>query len=366
VTDTALDRAIQTARILVVDDLATNVEMLTGLLDVGGFPNVTSTTDSREGLALAETGAFDLLLLDMRMPEIDGEEFIKRIRARDLKQQPSILVLTAQTDNETRRAALTAGARDFLIKPFKLWELLLRVRNALEIQILYRQTREFNNALEERVEERTRELHASRVDVIRRLAAAAEFRDNETGQHIARMSVFAHHLALKVGLSDFEAAKIRDAAPLHDVGKIGIPDAILLKQGKLDAAEWEIMKQHARIGGEILAGGDSPLLELARIIAVTHHEKWDGSGYPNGLKGEDIPIAGRIIAVSDVFDALTSERPYKRAWSVPDAVAFLVENSGKHFDPILVALFQKELPVILEFKERFRDQAASEGVTALA
>jgi putative two-component system response regulator len=352
----ALDRAIHAARILVVDDLATNVEMLTGLLDVGGFPNVTSTTDSREGVAMAETGAYDLILVDMRMPELDGEAFIKRVRAKDLKQQPSIIVLTAQTDVETRRAALTAGARDFLIKPFKLWELLLRVRNALEIQILYREAREFNNALEARVEDRTRELHASRVDVIRRLAAAAEFRDNETGQHIARMSVFAHHLALKIGLPEAEAAQIRDAAPLHDIGKIGIPDAILLKQGRLDAAEWEIMKQHARIGGEILAGGESPLLDLARVIAITHHEKWDGSGYPNGLKGEDIPIAGRIIAVSDVFDALTSVRPYKRAWSVQDAVAFMLENAGKHLDPTLVGLFHRELPVILEFKERFRDQ----------
>ncbi|TAL02133.1 MAG: response regulator [Rhodospirillaceae bacterium] len=336
--------------------------MVAGLLDVGGFPNVTGTTDSREGLALAESGAYDLVLLDMRMPEIDGAEFIRHLRARDLRQQPAIVVLTAQTDTETRRTALQAGARDFIIKPFKIWELLQRVRNALEIQILYRQAQEFNNALEMRVEERTQELHETRVDVIRRLAAAAEFRDNETGQHIARMSVFAHHLALKAGLPESEARSIRDAAPLHDIGKIGIPDAILLKRGKLDGSEWEIMKRHAEIGGEILAGGASPLLDLARVVALTHHEKWDGTGYPHGLKGEAIPIAGRIVAVSDVFDALTSDRPYKPAWAVSDAIAFMLDNSGNHLDPTLVGLFHRELPAILELRERFRDEAPAKQV----
>ncbi len=353
----SLDKAITAARILIVDDIDANVEMLSGLLDVGGFPNVIGTTDPKNGLSLAESGAYDLILLDMRMPELSGEDFIKRLRAQNLWQQPAIIVLTAQTDEETRKSALSAGARDFIMKPFKLWELLQRVRNALEIQILYRQSREFNAALENRVRERTRELSESRVDVIRRLSAAAEFRDNETGQHIVRMSVFAYHLALKAGLSETEASDIRDAAPLHDIGKIGIPDAILLKPGKLTADEFTVMKRHAMMGAEILTGTTSPLMELARVIALTHHEKWDGSGYPRGLKGEAIPLVGRIVAISDVFDALTSDRPYKPGWEVEKAVAFMTEQSGTHFDPVLIGIFLRELPAILELRDRFKDEA---------
>jgi putative two-component system response regulator len=222
--------------------------------------------------------------------------------------------------------------------------------------MLYRKTRDFNAELELRVAERTLELQQTRMEVIRRLATAAEFRDNETGQHVARMSVFAHHLAVKLGLSESEATNIRDAAPLHDIGKIGIPDAILLKRGRLSAEEWAVMKRHAEIGGEILAGTSFPLLGLAQQIALTHHEKWDGSGYPNGLRGDAIPVAGRIVAVSDVFDALTSDRPYKPAWSIDDALAFMLENAGTHLDPTLVGLFHRELPAILALRERFRDE----------
>jgi len=355
VTENTLESAIKAARILVVDDIATNVEMVTGLLRLGGFSSIDGTTDPIKGVEMAEQGDFDLLLLDMRMPELSGTDVIRKIRNGGNGQQPAIIVLTAQTDDETRRSALSEGARDFINKPFKLWELIQRVKNALEIQILYRQARAFNSVLEERVESRTRELHATQIDVIRRLATAAEFRDNETGQHIVRMSLFAHHLALASGFSEAEAVLIRDAAPLHDVGKIGIPDAILLKQGKLTSDEWEIMKRHAEIGGHILEGGTSPQLKMARSIALSHHEKWDGTGYPNGLKGENIPIEGRIVAVADVFDALTSSRPYKPAWKIEDALAYMVENAGRHLDPKLVELFQRELPKILELRDRFHD-----------
>ena len=354
-TDDSLDQAIRTAPILVVDDIATNVEMVTGLLNLGGFTAVSGVTDPQQGLDMVESGHFDLLLLDMRMPEIDGIEFMKRLRASNCTDQPVVIVLTAQTDEETRRSALEAGARDFINKPFKLWELTQRVRNSLEIQILYRRAREFNAVLEAKVEERTRELRETQLDVVRRLATAAEFRDNETGQHIVRMSVFAHRIALSAGLSEAEAADIRDAAPLHDIGKIGIPDAILLKKGKLDPEEWEIMQRHAEIGGQILQGAISPQIALAREIAMTHHEKWDGSGYPRGLAGEAIPIAGRIVAVADVFDALTTERPYKRPWPVEQAVDYIVGAAGKHFDPALVEVFRRELPAILDVRERFQD-----------
>jgi len=355
VTDASLEEAIHGAPILVIDDISSNVEMVTGLLNLGGFTEVSGTTDPKEGLRLAESGDYDLLLLDMRMPELDGLEFMKRLRARDRVDQPAVIVLTAQTDEDTRRAALSAGARDFLNKPFKLWELSQRVRNTLEIQILYRRSREFNAVLEAKVAERTRELKETQLDVVRRLATAAEFRDNETGQHIIRMSVIAHQIALSYGLSEAEADEIRDAAPLHDIGKIGISDAILLKQGKLEPEEWEIMKRHAEIGGQILEGAVSPQVALARTIALTHHEKWDGNGYPQGLKGDEIPIAGRIVAVADVFDALTAVRPYKRAWRVDEAVDLITKSAGGHFDPKVVEAFLRDLPAILEIKNRFRD-----------
>ena len=353
--DASLDHAIRNAPILVVDDIATNVEMVTGLLNLGGFSGVDGTTDPAQGLVMVAEGDYDLILLDMRMPEIDGLEFIARMQASARADKPAVIVLTAQTDEETRRSALSAGARDFINKPFKLWELTQRVRNTLEIQILYRRAREFNVVLEARVEERTRELRDSQLDVVHRLATAAEFRDNETGQHIIRMSVIAHHLALAFGISETEAASIRDAAPLHDIGKIGIPDAILLKRGRLDPDEWEIMKRHAEIGAKILEGAISPPVALAREIALCHHEKWDGSGYPRGLKGEEIPVAGRIIAVADVFDALTAERPYKKAWTIDAAASYITDNAGKHFDPALVDIFRRELSAIIELKERFRD-----------
>lgn len=354
-TDDFLDQAIRTAPILVVDDIATNVEMVIGLLNLGGFTSVSGATDPLKGLEMVEAGNFDLLLLDMRMPEIDGIEFMKRLRATERVDRPAVIVLTAQTDEETRRSALGAGARDFINKPFKLWELTQRVRNTLEIQILYRRSREFNSVLEAKVEERTRELRETQLDVVRRLATAAEFRDNETGQHIIRMSAFAHRIALSAGLTQAEAAEIRDAAPLHDIGKIGIPDAILLKPGKLDPEEWKIMRRHAEIGGEILEGAISPQIALAREIAMTHHEKWDGSGYPRGLAGEAIPIAGRIVAIADVFDALTAERPYKKAWAIEDAVKLIADGAGQHFDPALVEAFRRELPAILDLRERFSD-----------
>jgi putative two-component system response regulator len=350
-----LETAIRSARILIVDDVAANVEMLQETLEIAGYDNVVSTTDPRQALAMMEAQRFDLILLDMRMPEIDGHEFIRRAKLMSPDEPLPLLVLTAQTDDETRRRALAAGVRDFVTKPFLLWELLHRVHNALELQVQHDRTRLLNQELEARVHMRTREVEDTRREVIRRLASAGEFRDNDTGQHVVRMSHFAYRLALAAGLGEVEAASIRDAAPLHDIGKIGIPDAILLKPGKLDPDEWVIMQRHAAIGGEILADSGFPLLDLARLIAITHHEKWDGSGYPEGLVGDAIPLAGRIVAIADVFDALTSERPYKSGWPVEKAIALIQDGAGQHFDPALVTLFQRELPAILEIKDRFRD-----------
>jgi len=356
-TETLVDiePAIRSARILIVDDVGANVEMLQETLEIDGYDNVASTTSPTQALAMMEAQRFDLILLDMRMPEIDGHEFIRRAKLLSPGEPLPVLVLTAQIDEETRRRALAAGVRDFVTKPFLLWELLHRVHNALELQVQHDRTRLINQELEVRVRMRTREVEDTRREVIRRLASAGEFRDNETGQHVVRMSHFAHHLAYAAGLGDEEATMIRDAAPLHDIGKIGIPDAILLKPGRLTAEEWTVMQRHAVIGGEILANSGFDLLDLARVIAVTHHEKWDGSGYPARLRGEAIPLPGRIVAIADVFDALTSERPYKPSWPVERAVALITEGAGQHFDPALVELFVRELPGLLEIKERFRD-----------
>jgi putative two-component system response regulator len=354
---TALDieREVLSARILAVDDLAANLEVLSDMLQGDGYEAVTVTSDPEEGLRICEEEPVDLLLLDVRMPKIDGHEFIRRLRERSRPDPIPILVLSAQADQETRRRALAAGVRDFVNKPFIMWELLLRVRNALETQMLYKRARREAEQLEARVTERTLELEATRREVIRRLATAGEFRDNETGMHVVRMSHIAHHLALAAGLTDIEAAVLRDAAPLHDIGKIGIRDSILLKPGKLDPDEWEVMKQHTSIGGQILAETGFELLEMARTIAITHHERWDGSGYPQGLSRTEIPIAGRIVAIADVFDALTSERPYKKVWSIEATVAFIKQGAGTHFDPDLVDLFLRELPALVAIKRQFAD-----------
>ncbi len=354
-SDVEADDRLRGARILVIDDTPVNVEVLTETLARDGYVAVDSTTSPVEGLAMTAAGAYDLVLLDMRMPEMDGLEFLNRLRARCSAEQLPVLMVTAQSDGETKHRALAAGVHDFITKPFVLWELLLRVRHTLELHMQHRAILRLNSELEERVIDRTRELEATRKEVIRRLASAGEFRDNETGQHVVRMSHFAHHLALAAGLSDGEAAMIRDAAPLHDIGKIGIPDAILLKAGPLDPPEWEIMKRHAAIGGEILADSGFALLDLARTIAVSHHEKWNGDGYPLGLRGEEIPIAGRLTAIADVFDALTSTRSYKSAWPIEQARLLIERGSGHHFDPKLADLFERELPAILELRDRFRD-----------
>ncbi len=352
------DQALRAARILIVDDNETNVELIRALLEEEGYDNLEATTSSLDGLALylGATEPYDLLLLDLRMPDLDGIGFLQAIREARPNVAHPVIILSAQADQRSREQALAAGVRDYLIKPIVVWEVLHRVRNALSLQLLWRQTEALNRELEERVLRRTIELEETRREVIRRLATAGEFRDNDTGQHVERMSQYAYALARAAGMADEEARALRDAAPLHDIGKIAMPDAILLKAGPLTDDEWATMQRHAEIGGAILDGSGFTLLELAREIAVSHHERWDGSGYPLRLAGHDIPLAGRIVAIADVFDALTSQRPYKRAWSVEEAIAFLRDNAGKLFDPDLVARFEGALPEVLAIKNRLADR----------
>lgn len=320
------DDEILNANILIVDDQIVNVKLLERIYKKAGFNHVFSTIDSRQAADMYQTHDIDIILLDIRMPHLDGFEVMEKLQAITENDYLPILVLTAELTSETQEKSLSSGAKDFLSKPFDQREVLLRTKNIIEVRLLHKQISLQNTKLEAEVKKRTQELEDSRLEVIQRLGLASEYKDNETGNHILRMSKFSRALAKAIGFSDEEAETILCATSMHDIGKIGIPDRVLLKPGKLDAEEWKIMQSHVTIGDELLSGGGSPLLEMARKVALTHHEKWDGSGYPNGLAGEDIPLAGRICAISDVFDALTSKRPYKEAWPIEKAMATIKEE----------------------------------------
>lgn len=347
---------IKEAKILIVDDQPANVTLIEKMLEIDGYINVIATTDPCQVEKIYNEQNSDLILLDLNMPVMDGYEVLARVREID-PDYPPIIVLTAQSDRESRIKALDLGARDFLAKPFDRVELMTRIRNMLEVRIMTKAMKNQNEILDAKVKERTHELQDTRLEVIRRLGRAAEYRDDLTGFHIIRMSRYAQTLARASGMSESEAEMVLNASPMHDIGKIGIPDNILLKPGKLEADEWEIMKTHVDIGVEILSGSSFDLMDMASQIAQNHHEKWDGTGYPKGLKGTDIPKVGRIVALADVFDALTTERPYKKAWSIDDTIDFLREQSGKHFDPELVETFIAVLPEILQIRDEYQEPA---------
>lgn len=353
--DASYLRHLKTSRILLVDDVAANIKVLECTLTADGYTNLVATTDSRKAVEHYQQVGSDLLILDLQMPHMDGFEVMAKLREHNPGPLAPILVLTAQHDQEVRLRALDEGARDYVTKPFERRELLMRVRNLLEVQLTHRLLREQNQLLELAVQQRTQELCDTQLEIVNRLGRAAEYRDNETGLHIIRMSMISALLGKAIGMSDGEVDMLLKASPMHDVGKIGIPDDILLKPGKLTADEWKTMQTHAAIGAEILSGHHSELLEMAREIALTHHEKWDGSGYPHGLQGRDIPLVGRIVALADVFDALTSKRPYKEAWTVEKAVALIKSSSGTHFDPALVESFLTVMPEIIRITEQYAE-----------
>jgi putative two-component system response regulator len=343
------------ARILIVDDEPANLKLLDKMLASQGYAQRILIQDPREVLDRYREGRPDLIMLDINMPYLDGYQVMEQLKALDDPLLPPIIILTAQHGQDFLLRALAAGARDFVTKPFDRNELLMRVRNLLAAQLGHRMLHQQKDVLEEMVRQRTAELNQTRLQVVQRLGRAAEYRDNETGYHIIRMSQTSALLARKLGWSDADCELMLNASPMHDIGKIGIPDPILLKPGKLEPTEWEIMKTHAAIGAELLDGDDSGLLRLAREIALTHHEKWDGSGYPQALAGEAIPQSGRIVAVADVFDALTSARPYKKAWTVEAAEAYVRDNPGSHFDPAVAACFLDSLPEILAIRDRHQE-----------
>ena len=330
---------LTTSRILIVDDQPSNVMLLEGILLEDDFTSFCSISDARQALPAFIEYLPDLVLLDLQMPYLDGFSVMKQLRACMAPDDfLPVLVLTADITPNAKRRALSEGALDFLTKPFDATEVLLRIKNLLQTRSLHLQLKQQNELLDQKVRERTTELEATQLEILERLALAAEYRDDNTGEHTKRVGETAARIAEALGWSARDVELIRRAAPLHDVGKIAISDLILLKPGKLTPEEFESMKAHARLGAQILSGGRFPLLQLAEQIALTHHERWDGTGYL-GTQGENIPLAGRIVAVADVFDALTSARPYKPAWPISEAVAEIKRQSGRQFDPTVVEAF---------------------------
>jgi len=339
--------------ILIVDDQSQNVELLEAYLVPEGY-EIVEAGSGEEALQKLSDNKIDLILLDVMMPGMDGFEVVRRVRKNNTHRLLPIILVTALKDTADRVTGIEAGCDDFISKPVDKIELMARVKSLLKVKAYNDLLSNFRKELESEVSKRTEELkHAiekiktASLDTIYRLSMACELRDKETGAHIKRVSRYSAAVARRMGLDEGTTETILYAAPMHDVGKIGIPDKILLKPTKLDPEEWAIMKQHTIIGAKILNGSDAEFIKLGEVIALTHHEKWDGSGYPNNLKGVAIPIAGRITAIADVFDALTSKRPYKEAFSVKKSLTIIREGRGSHFDPDVVDAFFAIKDVIL-------------------
>jgi putative two-component system response regulator len=330
------DRTLKKAKILIVDDQRTNVVLLEETLRQAGYTELLSTTDSSEVVALCAGHSPDLILLDLHMPDPDGYAVMELLAPWIEVRWFPIIVLTSDITPAAKARALSSGAKDFVAKPFEMTEVLLRIKNLLEVRFLQLALRKQNLTLEQRVDERTEELHFARLDVLERLALAAEYRDDDSREHTKRVGQTSALIARELGFPEDQIELLRVAAPLHDIGKIGIPDQILLKPGKLTVQEFAQVQEHVRIGRSIVTGSDSPILALAEEIILSHHEWWNGHGYPAGLKGTDIPISGRIVAVADVFDALTHDRPYKEAWPLEAALDEIRALSEKQFDPAVV------------------------------
>lgn len=328
------------AKILIVDDQEHNISLMERILGRAGFKQLHSTLDPFQIEQMLKEVEPDIVLLDLHMPGMDGLQALKLIREQTAADSYlPVLMLTADITSEARQEALQGGANDFLTKPYDRTEVILRINNLLKTRYLHVRLQQHNNTLEDRVRERTEQLQRAKLEILQLLGRAAEYRDDMTGQHTQRVGQLSELIARHLGLPEPQVDLIRLAAPLHDIGKIGIPDEILLKPGRFEPHEFESMKMHTTIGANILAGSSFRVLIMAGIIAGSHHEKWDGSGYPHGLKGEEIPIESRIVALADFYDALTHERPYKKAWSPAEAIAEVEKQKGLHFDPQIVEVF---------------------------
>ncbi|MCX8033592.1 MAG: response regulator [Thermoleophilia bacterium] len=330
------------ARILVVDDEASIVRLLTRALQNAGYTNVAGYTDPQEALESIEEALPDLIVLDVNMPGMSGYDFLTRL-SEHLRADVflPVLMISGLPEPDTRLQALEAGAMNFLTKPIDLGVFLAAVKSLLETRFLSLRLYMARGVLEKLVQKRTEELRQAHLELLERLAKVAEYRDDATGRHTERVGELCRMLAEELGLPPEQVVLIARTAPLHDLGKVAIPDVVLLKQGPFNDDEREIMRRHSVLGAEILSGGTSELVQMAEEIALCHHERWDGRGYPRGLKGEQIPLAARIVAVADSFDALIHKRPYKEAWTIPDAMAEMRRERGGQFDPQVVdALFR--------------------------
>jgi putative two-component system response regulator len=339
-------------KILIVDDERNNINVLVEILK----PHYRTAVAIHGAEALKRARSEsppDLVLLDIMMPEMDGYAVCRALKTDPATADIPVIFITAMAEETDEGKGLELGAVDFITKPIKPAIVRARIKTRLELRRAHQTLAVQNEMLEQKVRDRTRELRQSRLEIVNRLVHAAEYRDTETASHINRMSRYSAALARARGLGEQECEIVLVASKMHDIGKIGIPDQILLKKGGLEPEEWEVMKTHTEIGAGILSGSDSKILQAGHVIALSHHEKWDGSGYPRGLSGTDIPLYGRINAVSDVFDALTTRRPYKPAWTVAAAMAEIEAGKGRHFDPDLVALFEEILPEILQIREGF-------------
>ncbi len=327
-------RQHQLPKLLLVDDEPVNLRVLKQLL--ADHYQLVFAKDGEQALRLAKEQSPDLILMDVMMPGMTGFDTCKALKADVTTASIPVIFVTALTEEHDETEGFNVGGVDYITKPISPAVVLARVKTHLSLV-------------------QADELKRTRLQVVQRLGRAAEYKDNETGMHVLRMSHYSKVLALAYGFNDEQAEILLHAAPMHDIGKIGIPDSIMLKPARLTEEEFAVMKTHPQIGAEILGDADSELLVIARSVALTHHEKWDGSGYPNGLAGDDIPVEGRIVAIADVFDALTSKRPYKEAWSVEKTIEYIEQQSGIHFEPKLVELLKQNLPEILEIKARWQD-----------
>jgi putative two-component system response regulator len=347
--------------IVIVDDTEINLTLFKHLVARVGDVTPHTFASSAAALDWCKTHRADVIVVDYMMPSPDGIEFTRQLRQHPDYADVPVVMVTASDLKEVRYAALEAGATDFLTKPVDKTEFITRLRNMADLRRSQRYLADQAAHLADQVAHATTLIEERERETIFRLARAAEYRDPETGAHILRMAHYSKLMAIQLGVPVDERALLFEAAPMHDIGKVGTPDGVLLKPGRLTPEEFEIMKQHARIGHEILKDSTSPILQMAATIALSHHEKFDGTGYPAGLAGSDIPLMGRIVAVADVFDALTSERPYKPAWEIERATALLREQSGKHFDPVCIDAFFAVWPEILAIHNQYRDEPLAEN-----
>jgi putative two-component system response regulator len=353
-------------RILAVDDSPVSLKIYQRLESKLENCVLVAFSSAREALRWCEREPVDVALVDFMMPDLNGLDFLRRFRRLPGKEQVPVVIITSERERDIRHQALEIGASDFLTKPVDLIELVSRTRNMLALRRQQVQLKNTADFMADQVTLAVSEIAARDREAIFRLSRATEFRDTGTGLHIIRMAHYCRVIAYALGLLDLDAEEIFDAAPMHDVGKVAIPDSILLKPGKLTPDEFEIMQRHTTVGYDILKDSPAKLLQTAALIALTHHEKFDGTGYPQRLKGNKIPMAGRICAISDVFDALVSERPYKRAWSVDQAISEVRRLSGAHFDPRVVRAFDKSIEQILRIMDRYSGQETTTTYSEIA